>query len=126
VKNINLEELLIFHKKIINETGGSVEVRDKGLLDSALNKPFATFGGQDLYEGLYKKIAAVTFSLIKNHGFVDGNKRIGVATMLLLLRLNNILLHYDQSELVELGLNTAAGNFIEEDIEQWILEHQVK
>jgi len=126
VKTIDLEQLLIFHGKIVKETGGSNGVRDIGLLDSALKKPFITFDGQDLYKGLYKKISAITFSLIKNHGFVDGNKRIGVATMLLLLRLNNVSLRYDQSELVELGLNTAAGNYIEEDIEQWILEHQVK
>lgn len=71
MKSINLEQLLLFHSKIINETGGSEGVRDKGLIESALNKPFLTFGGQDLYEGMYKKIAATTFSLAEFHSVVD-------------------------------------------------------
>ncbi|WP_425325987.1 type II toxin-antitoxin system death-on-curing family toxin [Paenibacillus barcinonensis] len=62
---------------------------------------------------------------MKNHGFIDGNKRIGVATMLLLLRLNEISVKYEQEELVELGLQTAEGEFTEENIQQWIEEHQV-
>ncbi|WP_208643795.1 type II toxin-antitoxin system death-on-curing family toxin [Paenibacillus barcinonensis] len=72
-----------------------------------------------------KKISVTTFALIKNHGFIDGNKRIGVATMLLLLRLNEISVKYEQEELVELGLQTAEGEFTEENIQQWIEEHQV-
>ena len=101
-----------------------MEVRDRGLLESALNKSKVTFDGRDLYEGLYRKIAVTGYALIKNHGFVDGNKRIGVAT-LLLLRLNNINVCYEQPELVELGLRTAEGIYKEEDVEQWIIEHQV-
>lgn len=66
-----------------------------------------------------------TFALIKNHGFIDGNKRIGVAAMLLLLRLNEISVKYEQAEIVELGLKTAEGEFTEENIQQWIEEHQV-
>ncbi|MHA0858089.1 type II toxin-antitoxin system death-on-curing family toxin [Paenibacillus sp. CMAA1364] len=126
MKNITSEQLVIFHGKIVKSTGGADGVRDRGLLESALNKSEATFDGRDLYEGLYRKIAVTGYALIKNHGFIDGNKRIGVATLLLLLlRLNNIEVRYEQSELVDLGLRSAEGIYNEEDIEQWIIEHQV-
>ncbi|WP_341180564.1 type II toxin-antitoxin system death-on-curing family toxin [Paenibacillus sp. FSL K6-1230] len=94
-------------------------------MESALKKAEATFDGQELYEGNIKKISVITFALIKNHGFIDGNKRIGVATMLLLLRLNEISVKYEQEELVELGLKTAEGKFTEENIQKCIQEHQV-
>jgi death-on-curing protein len=100
-------------------------VRDRSLLESAINKANQTFDGQDLYEGIHKKISVITYSLIKNHGFVDGNKRIGVATMLLLLKLNEFNIKYTQEELIEIGLRTAEGIYNEEDIERWILRHQV-
>lgn len=122
---ITLEQLLIFHEKIIISSGGSSGVRDRSLLESAINKVNQTFDGQELYLGIHKKISVITFSLIKNHGFVDGNKRIGVAVMLLLLRVNEIAIKYTQEELVEVGLRTAEGIFNEDDIEQWILKHQV-
>ncbi|MEY8744366.1 type II toxin-antitoxin system death-on-curing family toxin [Paenibacillus tundrae] len=125
MKCLSLEQILLFHTKIIKSTGGSDGVRDFGLIESALKKAEATFDGQELYEGNIKKISVTTFALIKNHGFIDGNKRIGVATMLLLLRLNEISVKYEQAELVELGLKTAAGEFTEENIQQWIEEHQV-
>jgi death-on-curing protein len=125
VNTITVEQLLIFHEKIIKSTGGSYGVRDRSLLESAINKVNQTFGGQDLYEGTIRKIAVITYSLIKNHGFVDGNKRVGVAVMLLLLRMNDIRINYTQSELVECGLRTAEGTFNENDIEDWIIRHQV-
>ncbi|WP_253298947.1 type II toxin-antitoxin system death-on-curing family toxin [Paenibacillus barcinonensis] len=120
-----MEQILRFHTKIIKSTGGSDGVRDIGLIEGALKKAEATFDGQELYEGHIKKISVTTFALIKNHGFIDGNKRIGVATMLLLLRLNEISVKYEQEELVELGLKTAEGEFTEENVQQWIEEHQV-
>jgi death on curing protein len=125
VNLITLEQLLIFQEKIIMSTGGSNGVRDRSLLESALNKVNQTFDGQDLYDGIHKKISVMTYSLIKNHGFVDGNKRIGVAVMLLLLQLNGINLKFGQEELVDIGLRTAEGIYNEEDIERWILRHQV-
>jgi death on curing protein len=126
MKNLSLDQILQFHTKILKATGGSDGVRDLGLIESALRNAEVTFDGQELYEGNIKKISIITFALIKNHGFIDGNKRIGVATMLLLLRLNSISVKYEQQELVELGLKTAEGKFREENIQQWIEEHQVK
>ena len=83
------------------------------------------FSGEDLYTPIEKKIAVVTHSLISNHGFVDGNKRIGVSTMILLSKLNNIKLEFTQEELVELGIGTAEGKYLEEDIFNWMMNHKI-
>ncbi|MCU6791962.1 type II toxin-antitoxin system death-on-curing family toxin [Paenibacillus sp. WQ 127069] len=125
MNTVTVEQIVIFHRKIVNVTGGSDGIRDRTLIDSALNKAILTFDGKELYEGLIRKIAVISYALIKNHGFVDGNKRIGVATMLLLLTLNDITINYSQSELIDLGLRVAEGLLKEEDIEHWILKHQV-
>jgi len=125
MKSLEVDQIITFHKKIVNATGGSDGVRDKTLIESAVKKAFATFDGIDLYEGIYKKISVITYSIIKNHGFVDGNKRTGVSTMLLFLKINDIVINYSQMELVELGLKIAEGEITEEDIEQWIIRHQV-
>ena len=95
---IALEEIIVFHEKIIEKTGGRQGVRDIGLIESAINRPFQTYDGVELYPEIKSKISAITYSLINNHGFVDGNKRIGVSVMLLLLRLNNIGIKYRQKE----------------------------
>ena len=125
MNRISLDQLLLFQKKIIESTGGSSGVRDISLLESALGKAQITFDGKELYEGVPRKVSVITFSLIKNHGFVDGNKRIGVAVMLLLLRLNGYQIKYSQEELIDLGLGTAEGKYKEEYIEEWINRHQV-
>ncbi|QHT59888.1 type II toxin-antitoxin system death-on-curing family toxin [Paenibacillus lycopersici] len=123
---ITIEQLIVFHEKILKATGGAEGIRDRGMLESALNKTLVTFDGRELYEGSIKKIAVTSHALIKNHGFVDGNKRVGVAVLLMLLRLNHISVKYEQSELIELGIKTAEGKFGESHIERWIIQHQVK
>jgi death-on-curing protein len=125
MKTINIEEVVVFHRKIMEKTGGTIGIRDIGLVESALNKALLTFDGQDLYKELAEKISAITYALIKNHGFVDGNKRIGIAVMLLLLRLNEISIEYKQEELVSLGLGIADGSLKEADIQNWIQRHKV-
>jgi death on curing protein len=124
MKTISIEEVVHFHRKIIDRTGGSNGTRDLGLVESALNKALQTFDGQDLYKEIETKISVITYALIKNHGFIDGNKRIGVAVMLLLLRLNQINIRYSQDELVSLGLEVADGKLKEEDIQSWINQHK--
>ncbi|MGL5675944.1 MAG: type II toxin-antitoxin system death-on-curing family toxin [Cellulosilyticaceae bacterium] len=84
MNNIESEQLVLFHEKIVARTGGSSGVRDAGLLKSALGRGDTIFGGTELYTPDERKIAIITHSLICNHGFVDGNKRIGVAVMNLL------------------------------------------
>jgi len=125
MKSIDVEDVLNFHGKIIEQTGGSSGIRDLGLIESALNRAVMTFDGKDLYEAIVDKISAVTYSLIKNHGFVDGNKRIGVAVMLLLLRLNDVKIRYPQKELIALGLGVADGSIEEKGIKLWIKKHIV-
>ena len=125
MKSIEVADILVFHKKIIEQTGGSDGIRDIGLIESALNRAIATFDGKDLYKEIEEKISVITYGLIKNHGFVDGNKRIGVSVMLLLLRLNKIKIQYSQNELVKLGLDIADGSIDEKEIKQWIKNHKV-
>lgn len=120
MKSINIENVLLFHKKIVEQTGGSQEIRDLGLIESGLNRGSATFDAIDLYKEIEDKISAITQGLVNNHGFVDGNKRIGVSVMVLLLKLNNIHIEYAQLELIELGLKVADGTFSEKDIKIWI------
>lgn len=121
---IDIENILIFHKKIISKTGGSDGVRDLGLIESALSRGFMTFDGRELYEDTEMKIAVIADGLIRNHGFIDGNKRIGVAVMILLLKLNNIVIRYSQQELIDLGLGVAEGKLNEKDILTWIEKHK--
>ena len=92
-------QILLLHEQLIAETGGSSGLRDEGMLDSALNTPFQTFAGKDVYPSLQQKAARLCFGLVKNHPFVDGNKRIGAHVMLVFLALNGIELQHTQTEL---------------------------
>ena len=123
MRGLSVSDIIVLHQKVIDKTGGSHGIRDLGLIESAVNRAYATFGGNDLYETVEAKIAATAYSLVSNHGFVDGNKRIGIAAMLLLLQLNGYKLQYSQQELIDLGLGLAAGNLNENDIQQWIKAH---
>ena len=118
-------QILLIHEQLIDEIGGSSGVRDEGMLDSALNAPFQTFGGEDVYPSLQQKAARLCFSLVKNHPFVDGNKRIGAHAMLVFLALNGIELQHTQSELSDVILQLAAGEIEATDLLRWILAHQV-
>ncbi len=97
-----------------------------GLIEGALNSAFSTFDGEELYSSVEDKIAVTTYALVKNHGFVDGSKRIGVSVMLLLLRLNDIPVDYTQGELVELGIGIASGKGEREYVRKWIEYHRSK
>lgn len=95
------------------------------MLDSALNTPFQTFAGKDVYPSLQQKAARLCFGLVKNHPFVDGNKRIGAHVMLVFLALNGIELQHTQTELSEVILQLAAGTLQSTDLLDWILSHQI-
>lgn len=118
-------QVLLIHDQLISETGGSSGLRDEGMLDSALNAPFQTFGGEDVYPSLQQKAARLCFGLVKNHPFVDGNKRIGAHTMLVFLALNGIDLQHSQTELSDVILQLAAGEIEATDLLHWILAHQI-
>lgn len=113
------------HDQLIAETGGSSELLDEGLLDSALNAPFQTFGEEDVYPSLQQKAARLCFGLVKNHPFVDGNKRIGAHAMLVFLALNGVELQHSQTELSDVILRLAAGEIEAQELLRWILSHQI-
>ena len=118
------EQILMLHTQLIESTGGCNGIRDEGLLDSALESPFHSFGGEELYPGIHAKAARLCYGSVKNHAMLDGNKRIGAHAMLVFLAVNGYELRYTQKELSDLILDVAAGNKDYHDILQWILEHQ--
>lgn len=121
-----LDHVLLLHKKLIEQTGGADGVRDLGLIESALQRAYAAFGGVEAHPGVIGKAAAVGCGLTQNHGFIDGNKRIGMASMLLILRRNGIALSYTQDELVQLGLSVAQRKMDVPQVREWIEKHQKK
>ena len=122
---LSKSQILLLHEQLIAETGGSSGLRDEEMLDSALNAPFQTFGGEDVYPSLQQKAARLCFGLVKNHPFIDGNKRIGAHAMLVFLALNGIELQYTQTELSDVILQLAAGTIQSSDLLNWILTHQI-
>lgn len=121
---LSKEQIIELHQELIEQTGGSPEIRDDGMLDSAINSPFSSFGGEDLFPSIEQKAARLGFGIIKNHPFVDGNKRTGVHTMLVFLVLNQVELQYSQKELYTIVLEVAEGKQSYDDLFHWIIEHQ--
>ena len=119
------EQVIKLHTSLISKTGGMDGVRDRNLLDSALKSPFQTFGGKDLYPDILDKASQLCYSLIENHPFADGNKRIGVHLTLLFLKLNNIELKYSQQELIDFGFGVASGKLNKDDIKNWFNSHTI-
>lgn len=125
MKWMSKEQVLSLHAELIADFGGADGIRDETMLDSALNAPFQTFEGADLYPGLIEKAARIGSGLVKNHPFVDGNKRIGTHVMLIFLSLNNVLLEYEDDDLINIILSIASGNMGDEKLQEWIEDHIV-
>lgn len=121
---IDFNNTLKLHKLLTDFTGGSNEIRDYPLLDSALNTAFQTFEGKELYPSLEEKGARLGFNLVSNHAFVDGNKRIGLLVMLTFLEINGINLKFTDDELVKIGLSLASGQMTYENLFDWIKTHK--
>ena len=117
---LSKEKVLLLHQLIAGETGGGAGVRDVGLLESALNNAYATFDGEELYKTKEEKAASLGFSLISNHAFVDGNKRIGVYVMLTFLEAEGIKMNCTNKDVVDLGLSVASGIMKYDEILTWI------
>ena len=118
------ELTVLLHKDLVLQTSGLYGIRDEGLLESAANAPFQSFDGVDQYPSVQQKAARLGFGLIKNHAFIDGNKRIGAHAMLVFLELNGITLQYTQDELSGVILDIASGDKDLEDLFMWVIEHQ--
>lgn len=125
MKRLTKEQVMILHHALITETGGIDGLRDEGLLESALNTPFQSFDGQDVYPSIQQKAARLGYGLIQNHAFVDGNKRIGAHAMLVFLLLNGIELEYTQQELSGMILAIASGELQFQDMVNWIINHEI-
>ena len=123
MKILKKRQILLLHSVLIAESGGSDGVRDEGLLDSAVNTPFQTFSGQDLYPTVLEKAVRLGFGLIRNHPFIDGNKRIGTHAMLVFLNLNSITLSYEDDELISTILSVASGEMDVDGLLKWIQQH---
>ena len=119
------EKVLLLHQHIAQETGGSVGVRDEGLLESALESAFATFDGRELYPTKEEKAARLGFALVSNHAFLDGNKRIGMYVMLTFLEVNGIRMNCTNEDVVQAALGVAKGSMGYEDLLAWVREHRV-
>lgn len=122
---ITKEQVLLLHKSIYERYGGSYGVRDEGLLDSALEAPFQTFSGQDLYPEDIDKIVRFGYGLISNHPFHDGNKRIGALALLTLLELNGFEINATNEEFAAIIYDVASGSEGKsaDDLLLWVKEH---
>lgn len=117
------EQVLFIHARLIAETGGDSGIRDLGLLQSAVSRPHASFEGKDLYTDLHHKAAALLESLINNHPFVDGNKRVGFTAAGLFLHLNGYHLTASNTEVETFILSVASGEQTAKSIAEWLKSH---
>ena len=122
--SFSIEKVKLLHKHLAEETGGSVGVRDEGLLNSAIKGIYQTFDGKELYPTKEEKGARLGYSLISNHSFLDGNKRIGMYVMLTFLEVNGIKLECTDDDIVNAGLGVASGKMNYEDLLFWVMNHK--
>ena len=115
---LSKEQVLKLYANLIKATGGSDGIRDGGMLDMALNNPFQSFDGKELYPSIQAKAARLCFGLLKNHVMLDGNKRLGTHVMLVFLALNGYELYYSQKELSDVILALASSDIGEKEIWQ--------
>lgn len=121
---LSQKQIIMLHTQLIKATGGTDGIRDYGLLESALIAPFHSFAETDMFPSIQQKAARLCYGLVKNHAFIDGNKRIGAHAMLVFLALNKIELDYTQEELTSIILNVASSKCNFNDLLDWIIEHQ--
>ncbi len=122
---LSLAEVLDLYGRVLVAGGGSSAIRDLGALESALAQPRATFDDVDLYPTLVDKASALGFSLIRNHPFVDGNKRIGHAALEVFLVLNGQQLDAPVDDAERIILGVAAGTISRDEFAAWIRERLV-
>lgn len=123
MKMLSKRQILLLHSMLVAQSGGMDGLRDEGLLDAAINMPLQTFGGQDLYPTILEKAARLGYGLIRNHPFLDGNKRVGTHAMLVFLDINNIALSYEDEDLISTILHVAAGAMDCDALLEWLKAH---
>lgn len=125
MRYLSLHEVISLHSLVIAQSGGSSGLRDRGALESAVAQPEASFGGEELYPDLASKAAALGHSLIQNHPFVDGNKRIGHAAMEVFLLLNGHEIDASVDEQEQIMISVASGEISRIQLGEWLREHLV-
>ncbi len=123
MKRLTCGQIEKMHQLLIRETGGLDGIRDRPLLESAVNAPFQTFGGEELFRSTHEKASRLCYYLIQNHPFADGNKRIGILAMLTFLELNGIHVDCTDEELVQVGFSLANGTMDAEQLTKWLIGH---
>ena len=123
MRYISLGQILELHRRIIEQSGGTPGVMNLGALESAVQLPRMTFGGEDLYPTLAEKAAAFAFSIIRNHPFIDGNKRTGHAAMEVFLILNGYEIWASIDDAEEVILRVTSGEMGREDFTDWVEAH---
>jgi len=123
IRYLRLIEVLELHRRILEQSGGALGIRDMGLLESAIAQPRMTFGSEDLYPSLLEKAAALGFSLIMNHPFVDGNKRTGHAATEIFLVLNGVEINASVDEQERIVLAIASGKQEREALVEWLQQN---
>jgi death on curing protein len=123
---ISIEEVSIIHDELIDKFGGGRGIRDLGALEAALNRPYQTFGGEELYPTCFEKAAALGESIIMNHPFIDGNKRTGYLLMEIELRLAGWKIGLPDEEVYDFVIDITTGKLRYEDIVQWLQTHVVE
>jgi death-on-curing protein len=125
VRYLTLSEALELHRRVIGQSGGALGVLNLGALESALAQPRMTFEGRDLYPAIVNKAAALGYSLIQNHPFIDGNKRTGHAAMEVFLLLNGFEIQSSVDEQERIVLEVASGEIDREAFTVWLRDHVV-
>ena len=117
------DQIIMLHEAIYKRYGGDVGVLNDGMLDSALQAPFQTFDGTELYPKTKDKIIRLAYGLIKNHSFRDGNKRIGALVLLTLLEINGYHVNASNEEFTDIIMGIAASEKDDEDLKKWVEKH---
>lgn len=123
---LSVDNIKHLHTLVAKYSGGSAGLRDEGLLNSAVEGIYQSFAGKDLYPTLEEKGARLGFSLISNHAFLDGNKRIGILSMLVFFEINGVKLNPTDQDIIDAGLGVASGKMSYEDLLNWVKQMQIK
>jgi death-on-curing protein len=126
MRYLSIEEVISLHSRVIAQSGGGPGLRDRGALESAVAQPEMSFGGEYLYQTVAEKTAALGHSLIQNHPFVDGNKRVGHAAMEVFLVLNGYEIGATVDEQEQIILAVASGQMERAALGEWIDQHIVE
>ena len=120
---LTLEDVLVLHNELIQRYGGNPGLRDAGLLEAALAMPQAGFGGRYFHEFPHEMGAAYLFHLVRNHAFMDGNKRVALACAILFFKINRVPYSITEEEAVELTLSAASGQIDKSAVTEFFRRH---